>query len=383
MGMLYLGFPNQRYPMKEPAFIKRNAPRWERFEQLLNDNAKTSPDEQAELYMQLTDDLSYAQTFYPGSDITRYLNGLTQRVHQKIYVNQKERRGRVSDFWKYELPWVMYESRKQLLASFIIFTVAIIIGALSAANDDTFVRLIMGDAYVNMTLDNIDKGDPMAVYKGDRSSMFSMITWNNIRVSFMAFMMGVFASLGTAWVLVRNGIMLGAFQYFFYQKGLFLTSFLTIWIHGTLEISAIVIAGAAGIVMGNSILYPGTYSRAHSFMKGAKKGIKIIIGLIPIFILAGFLESFVTRLTDLHPIIKLGIILFSLAFVVSYFWIYPRIVHERGLVPPELAAELAEEDQAITYRPTHFSIKASKSAAEALPTSESDSESKKALVNEG
>src|SRR3546814_13017991 len=84
--------------------------------------------------------------------------------------------------------------------------------------------------------------------------------------------------------------MLGAFQFFFYQKGLLLTSVLSIWIHGTLEISAIIIAGSAGLVMGNSLLFPGTWSRLESFRRGARRGLKIVIGLVPVFITAALLE---------------------------------------------------------------------------------------------
>ena len=198
------------------------------------------------------------------------------------------------------------------------------IGALSSANDDTFVHLILGDYYVSMTEKNIDNGDPMAVYKdANQTSMFLGITINNVRVSFLAFALGIFCSLGTAYVLFSNGVMVGAFQYFFYQKGLFLTSFLTIWIHGALEISAIVIAGCAGFVMGNSILFPGTYSRMDSLRMGAKQGLKIIIGLVPIFITAGFLEGYVTRHTEMPTFLKCIIIFGSFAFIIGYFVVYP------------------------------------------------------------
>jgi len=310
--------------MREAAFVKLNNKTWETFEQALSQQKDADPDALAAYFIQLTDDLAYAQTHYPNSTTTQYLNNLTAKVHQNIYRNKKEDQSRLVTFWKYELPLLMYESRKQLLYAFIIFLVAILIGAVSAAHDGTFVRLILGDAYVNMTLDNIKKGDPMGVYKSMGSAdMFFAITFNNIRVSFYAFVAGVFFSIGTGLLLFYNGIMLGAFQFFFYQKGLLLTSFLTIWIHGTLEISAIVIAGAAGLVMGNSFLFPGTLPRLASFKQGAKKGLKIIIGLIPVFITAGFLESFITRLTEMHWGIKVGITLFSAFFILYYFVIYP------------------------------------------------------------
>jgi uncharacterized membrane protein SpoIIM required for sporulation len=184
-----------------------------------------------------------------------------------------------------------------------------------------------------MTLENIEKGDPMAVYKSSgQMNMFFMITLNNIFVSFKAFAYGIFVSVGTVYILLSNGIMLGAFQFFFYQKGLLLTSVLSIWIHGTLEISAIVIGGCAGMVMGNSLLFPGTYSRMESLKIGAKKGLKIIVGLVPIFIMAGFLESFVTRLTEWHWFFKLSIILLSAFFIVFYFVIYPIQLNKHASV---------------------------------------------------
>jgi uncharacterized membrane protein SpoIIM required for sporulation len=317
--------------MQEVAFLKQNAEKWKRFERLLSNRRAASPDALADLFIQLTDDLAYSQTFYPESKTTKYLNRLAATVHQAIYRNKKEKRSRFVTFWKYELPVLMSQSRRELLCAFVIFVAAALIGALSTARDDTFVRLILGDSYVNMTLENIEKGDPMAVYKKmNEVDMLLGITFNNIRVSFQAFVMGVFVSLGTALILFYNGVMLGAFQYFFYQKGLLLPSLLTIWIHGALEISAIVVAGCAGLVIGNSILFPGTYTRAQSFMAGAQKGLKIVIGLVPIFITTGFLESFVTRHTGMPAPLSVGIISASLLFVVWYFVIYPLQITSRG-----------------------------------------------------
>ncbi len=311
--------------MREAAFVRQNEKKWEALEQtVVSGKALLKPDELADYFIQLTDDLGYAKTHYPQSNTTVYLNNLTASVHQAIYQNKKEDKGRLLRFWRYELPKVMYESRRQLLYSFLVFLTACLIGAVSAAHDESFVRLILGDSYVNMTLENIEKGDPMAVYKSmGRSDMFFAITVNNIRVSFMAFSMGILLSLGTGFVLLQNGIMLGAFQYFFYQQGFLLPSFLTIWIHGTIEIASIIIAGAAGLVMGNSLLFPGTYPRMYSFRKGAKKGLKIVIGLVPLFVVAGFLESFVTRLTDWPWMLRLGIIGASAFFILYYFVIYP------------------------------------------------------------
>jgi len=310
--------------LREVSFLKKNAEKWKEVETFLSSKEKINPDKLADLFIELTDDLSYSRTFYPESKTTTYLNSLTAKVHQSIYKSKKEKKERFLQFWKYEVPLLFYKHRIKIIISFSIFFMSMLIGVVSSAGDSGFVKLIMGDSYVNMTLENIDKGDPLAVYKQMNGvDMFLGITFNNIRVSFYAFMLGLLISFGTAWILISNGIMLGAFQYFFHIHDLLFESILVIWIHGTLEISSIIIAGAAGLVLGNSILFPGTYSRIQSFRIGSKEGLKMVVSLIPIFIVAGFLESFVTRHTSMPVFLSLTIILVSLTFVIWYFLIYP------------------------------------------------------------
>ena len=198
-------------------------------------------------------------------------------------------------------------------------------GRILSGDDVVFARFILGDYYVEMTIDNIERGDPMAVYKGmDEGLMFWGITVNNIRVSFLCFAAGLFTSIGTGWLLFGNGVMIGAFQTFFAQQGLLGESMLAIWLHGTLEISAVIIAGAAGIAMGNGWLFPGTYPRLTSFRLAARRGMKIVMGTVPVFVVAGFIESFLTRHTDAPDALRLGLILLSLAFILYYYIYLPK-----------------------------------------------------------
>jgi len=316
--------------MREAAFIKQNSEKWKKFESLLGESYTGDPDKLSDLFIELTDDLSYAQTNYPSSKITTYLNDLTLRVHGTIYKNKKEKSGRLLEFWKTELPLTIYRNKKALLTSLVVFFISAAIGVVSAYFDDSFVRVILGDDYVNTTISNIEKGDPMGIYKSDgETNMFLFITFNNIRVSFLTFAAGIAYSLGTVFLLFSNGVMLGAFQTFFYKYDLLLHSGLSIWIHGTIEISSIIIAGGAGLVLGNSLLFPGTYSRGVSLLMGAREGARIVIGLVPLFIIAGFLEGFITRHTDMPDAIKLFIILASVVFIIYYFIFYPKTVYNQ------------------------------------------------------
>jgi uncharacterized membrane protein SpoIIM required for sporulation len=317
--------------MKESAFIHRNKPRWEEFEKVVNHQGQAQPDKLAELFIQITDDLSFARTQYPTSRTTQYLNALASKIHLEIYKNKREEKNRFITFWTEEVPAAVFEARKPMLYAFIIFFIAIIIGAVSAANDDTFVRLIMGDMYVNMTLENIKSGNPTSIY-GDHSEwiMFLQITFNNVMVSFKAFIFGIFVSLGTGFFLIYNGIMVGTFVMFFYREQQLEQAFPVIMLHGTIELTSIAIAGGAGFLLGNSFLFPGTFSRLASFKRGALVGMKIVMGLVPFFIIAGFIESFVTRYAFMHWSLKTLIIGLSTALMVYYFIIYPAQLYRNG-----------------------------------------------------
>ena len=310
--------------MREALFVKQNNQKWKAYES----QKDSGPDELAESFIGITDDLAYAKTFYPQSKITKYLNGLASKFHQSIYKNKKEKSNRFITFWKYELPLIFYKHRKPLLYSFIFFMVFSVMGVLSAKYDHTFVRLILGDNYLNMTNDNIKKGDPFGVYKqGNSFLMFIQIAFNNIMVELLTYVMGIFLSIGSIYQLMNNGIMLGSFEYYFFSNNLGWQSILVIWIHGTLEISAIIIAGGAGLVLGNSLLFPKTYKRLVSLKNGAKDGLKIGIGLIPIFLIAAFFEGFVTRHTEMPTWLSLMILMLSLFFIIWYVIIYPKYLN--------------------------------------------------------
>ena len=316
--------------MKEVSFIRQNIEKWRTLESVVDSASKHDPGRLADAYLELTTDLSFSRSHYPRSRITVYLNNLASALHNSLYKNKKESRSRIWNFWKTEVPLVMYDSRKELLYSFLIFSISAAIGCLSALNDDMFARLILSSGYVDMTLQNIEDGNPMGVYAGmSPVPMFFMIVWNNVRVSFIIFAFGLLTGFGTGCVLVLNGIMIGVFQTFFFQQHVGMESLMAIWLHGTPEISAFIIAGAAGLALGNGWLFPGTYPRGYAFRQGAVRGLKIVIGTVPVFVFAGFVESFLTRYTSAPYVLRGGFILLSLAFVIYYYIYLPkRLSHE-------------------------------------------------------
>lgn len=320
--------------MREGQFIKRNLKRWENYQQTTED-----PDEVAKRFTYLVDDLSYAKTFYPNSNTIKYINGIAANIYLSIYKNKKEKKHRLITFWTTELPLVMYKRQRLLLFGFIFFMAFVLLGAFSAYNDQSFVRAVLGDGYVDMTERNIANGDPFGVYKnGNELAMFMYIAFNNIRVSFLCYAGGIFLSVGTIYFLFTNGLMVGVFEYMFFHHHIGMQSILVVFIHGTLELSAIVIAGSAGLTLGNSILFPGTYTRIQSLKQAAKDSIKTMVSLVPIFIVAAFFEGFVTRHTEMPLWLSLTILLSSATFITWYYVLYPIRVSKRPNTSNELPA---------------------------------------------
>lgn len=318
--------------MREASFVQRNKEKWSEIETNLKNKKSANPDELAEDYLQLTNDLAYAQTFYPKSKTKEYLNELAIYAHQSIYRDQKSSKSQLIHFFSYDVPKAVYEVRRPILYSFLITLLATVIGAISAHYDTNFVRLILGNAYVDQTIQNIKAGNPAGIYgSGSEVGSFLAITINNIRVAFTAFAFGIFFSIGSGFILFQNGIMLGAFHYMFYKYGVLGTAMSAIWIHGTFEISVIVIAGGCGIAMGNSILFPGTYRRIDSFKRQIKKAAYILVSTVPFFITAGFLEGFVSRHYLFSPWLSLSIILICLSIILLYYVYFPFKLSKKHL----------------------------------------------------
>ena len=314
--------------MREVAFIKQNKEKWLDFEAAIFGKAKKNPDEIAGLYIHLINDLSYAQTYYPKSKTVVYLNYLASQIYQRIYKTKRHEKNRLLYFFSEEVPLLLYQYRRYLLYAFLLFFMAVGIGVLSARYDDDVCRLILGDAYVNQTLENIKGGNPVAIYKsGSNWGGFIGITINNLKVGALCFIMGIFGGIGTFFVMFKNCLMLGAFQYFFYQEGVFWKSVQGIWIHGSMEIFAIVIETAAGFILGASILFPQTFSRMTSLKIGFRNSFKIFLSTVPFTIAAGFLEGFVTRYSlEMPTWLNVFIILSTLAAISFYYLIFPFIV---------------------------------------------------------
>ncbi|MFP5041687.1 stage II sporulation protein M [Parasediminibacterium sp. JCM 36343] len=306
--------------MREALFIKKNKGRW----QEMQANPSQYPDEMAKEFIQLVEDLGFAKTFYPRSSITQYLNTEASKRYIGLYENQKADTKQLFAFFKYRLPLIIRKHHAVLFICFCLFLLFVAIGFFSANKDETFIRQVLGNGYVDMTEQHIAEGHPFKVYGyGNEVLSFFFLFLNNIKVSLIEFAGGILLGIPTIKGLMVNAIMVGAFECFFFRHGMGVSSLLTIMIHGTLELSTFVVAATSGLVMAKSWLFPGTIKRLDALKQGAKEGVIIALANFPMLLMAAFFEGFVTRHTGIPLFLKLVIIGTSLAFVVFYFIVYP------------------------------------------------------------
>lgn len=315
--------------MLESTFIQRNREKWSQFEHVCYATDHYPPSQLADVYDELMADLAFAQTHYPDSKVTTYLNDMTLKIHLAVY--KKGNTSMEQSFVRLvreSIPMALYTHRRMLLYALVLFAFGTFVGVVSQLGDPDFSRLILGDEYVDMSLQNISKGTPTDVYSSsNEATMMAQIPTNNIMVSLRCFVMGILTLFGTGVMAFYNSVMLGCFCTFFYQHGVFSEAMQAVWLHGTIEISAIIVAIAAGFVLGTGWIFPGTMSRRQAFRKNAKQGLYIFLATVPMLLVAGFIESFLTRHAPEWPTaLNVAFITLSLVLVVLYIIVWPAKV---------------------------------------------------------
>lgn len=308
--------------MKESKFVGQNKEKWLEFDKILR-RKNPSPSDLNRLFVELTDDLSYARSKYRNRSVRVYLNWMMQRIFHRLYRRKNISGADVVSFFKDEIPYIMYVSRRFMLVSLVVFILGATIGVVSSYHDPSFASLVLGDEYVEITLENIESGDPMRIYKSAYpENAFIEILKNNAQIDIMVFASGLLFGILSLFFLVKNAVMVGVFQFFFYQHGGFSDSVLTIWMHGAIEISTIVLICGAGLLGGSGFMFPGTRTRFQAFRISGLKAAKLLVAILPLTLLAAFIESFITPL-QLPAILNAFFILITFGGVLFYFVWYP------------------------------------------------------------
>ncbi|MFW6245456.1 MAG: stage II sporulation protein M, partial [Fibrobacterota bacterium] len=271
-------------------------------------------------YRKTAADLSLCRSHFPQDPLCRELNSLVVKAMMHVGSDKEGDVSRIKGFFTNTIPTLINRLRFLFLISFLVFSLSTLAGFFLAKLSPYAANVIAGDRYIHMTLKNIEKGDPFAVYKSAHKYAFSgFIMSNNIKVAFTAFAFGALWGIGTFLILVINGLMLGSIAAVFSNYNLLYDFYLTVMIHGTLELFAIMVAGAAGLRLGQALFRPGKLTRKDALSRFGMEAFKTCIAMVPIFVIAGIIEGYVTPL-DLSRLDKWAIQLASILFIILYLF---------------------------------------------------------------
>lgn len=300
--------------MNESYFIHTHQKTWQELEDVLKQlPAKKKQPKDTELlhrllflYQTTAGHLSVARTRYGSTATTDYLNNLVTRAHQAIYVSKPNSLLRIARFFMHDFPALLKKEGILLLISTGIFVAGFLFSFCFTLVYEDYALSFVSEDYVE-GVKSVGEG----VTDINNSVASVAIFTNNIQVGIIAFALGITFGIGTVIVLANNGMMLGALAALAVNAGNGYSFWALILPHGVPELFCIFICGAAGLLIARSMLFPGLISRRNSFAAGGKSALRLLLGTIPLFVLAGLTEGYFTPL-PINPLWK---------YLVSVIWL--------------------------------------------------------------
>ncbi len=321
--------------MRAGHFLSLNRPHWERLSELLDvvessGLSSLTPaqiDELGRLYRRASTNLSEARTGQFDSETLGYLNQLVSRAYARIYAGGATRHFRLGHLFACEIPRTFRRQARYLAASVGVSLLAVLIAYLAVRTDPRWAPALTNPGAVEWWRDfarsSIHAGDYFAESaKGMGAPEFAgFLMSNNLQVALKAFAFGLSLGLGTLFVLTMNGLMLGAFLGTGANAGKLSLFTAIVAPHGVVELSAIFIAGAAGLMIGYALVDPGDYTRRDALRVAALEAVKLVLGTVPMFVVAGLIEGLISPQSQGLFATDLPRILFGLTLGAA-FWLY-------------------------------------------------------------
>lgn len=296
--------------MNQDQFIVRRQEQWQEMGAILDQMQYLGPrrlplptvQRLGRLYRQTASDLAYARTYFPGSPTVAYLNQLVARAHSAIYAQEPQRLKTLVRLFQVDVPQAVRSAWRPILLSAAFLVVGGLVGLFAVLRDANLAHALIPDQILRTVVSPQERFNMPVLM---RPAIGTAIMYNNIMVGVRAFGLGITLGIGTAEELFRNGVMIGAVVAQAVPRGEAGTLWAFLLAHGSLELPAIVLCGAAGFVMGWPIIAPGELPRKAAIMQGGQRAIKLVMAAILFFVVAASIEGLVTPMTSLPPAGKL------------------------------------------------------------------------------
>jgi uncharacterized membrane protein SpoIIM required for sporulation len=268
------------------------------------------------LYRQTATDLSAVRGDPSSVQQSRYLNQLLGRAHNVIYSGQKKTFGGIWQFYRRDYPRIFRQFLPYTTVSTAIFLLGAIAGLCFSLADPDYMRRFIGPSMMS-SIERHEMWTHSIVSIKPQAS--SAIMTNNLTVSFTAFAAGITAGIGTLYMMFFNGMMIGVIGTACATYGMSVALWSFVSPHGVLELPAIFIAGGAGLRLARALLFPGLLSRRDSLAVGGTEAVRLLVGVIPMLIIAGTIEAFFSP-SSAPVSLKFATAASLFALLILYLW---------------------------------------------------------------
>jgi uncharacterized membrane protein SpoIIM required for sporulation len=288
-------------------WLAKRRPQWQRLEQLVDRAGRRGVSALAHdelqdlglLYRQTASDLATVREDITSRPLASYLNHLLARAHNLIYMGKRPEWNRIANFYLDTYPRVFRETFPLVILAALVFAVSGIAGAVVTLRDAGFGHQILGPQMI----ETIEKREMWTQsILSVKPAAASGIMTNNLTVGFMMFAAGITAGVGTVWMLMTNGLLMGVLAVATARAGMAMQLWEFVAPHGVLELPAIFIAAGAGLEIARGLLFPGLFSRKESLVRAGNRGAQLLLGTIPLLVVAGVIEAFISPVKIAIPL---------------------------------------------------------------------------------
>jgi uncharacterized membrane protein SpoIIM required for sporulation len=305
-------------------WVEKRKPYWNRLEQLLEQGrrrglkslGRADLQELGLLYRQIAADLAAVQEDRSSLQYVRYLNQLLARTHNTIYSGRKGSRKEILGFFTRTYPQVFRRNLLFVVAATAVFLLGSVVGVLLTLQDPDFELKVLGPRMVE-TIEKREMWTHSIVSIKPIAS--SGIMTNNMSVAFTTFALGITAGVGTLYMMFFNGLLMGVIGAACAMAGMSRSLWSFVAPHGALELPAIFIAGGAGLRIAFGLLFPGNLPRRQALARAGAEGAALVVGTIPMLVVAGIIEGFVSP-TEVAVPLKFAMGAALLILLIVYLW---------------------------------------------------------------
>jgi len=309
-------------------WLEKRKPYWSRLEELLDESAKNGVaglnrselQELALLYRQTAADLSALREDPYSQNFARYVNQLLARAHNIIYIGRKSSANEIYRFYRYTYPQVFRRMASYTVASVALFLLGALIGTILTVTHPDFMHQMLGPSMVD-TIERREMWTHSIV--GIKPIASSSIMTNNIGVAFTTFASGITGGLFTTYLIVFNGLLMGVIGAACWMAGMSLKLWSFVAPHGVLELPAIFIAGGAAFRIAEGLLFPKNLSRRDSLVVAGSEAVRLVLGCIPMLIIAGLIEGFFSP-SNAPVVLKFAVAGLMFALLLTYLSLPPK-----------------------------------------------------------